>query len=135
MLGHDKGPRLSLPASPLQIENPVRVLPLHSFCVGMRTAALSMLRYQRDVQRAINTGLASVAAHGVEASLEKMAGHPGTPQVQAAARQQEAKQQQQKPAQPANGVLNAVSVASSLPGQDSAMADLAAVRPQPGMSR
>lgn len=35
---------------PLQIENPVSVLPLHSFCAGLKTAALNMVKHQHQVR-------------------------------------------------------------------------------------
>jgi hypothetical protein len=60
----------------VQIENPVRVLPLHSFCVGLKTAALSMVRHHPDVQRAIDSGLAAAAAHRQEGLLQKLSGQP-----------------------------------------------------------
>lgn len=52
---------------PSQIENPVRVLPMARFCVGNRTAALSMVKHFPDVQHAIKNGLmAAAAAEGPE---------------------------------------------------------------------
>lgn len=53
-----RAPTSSLP----QIENPVRVLPMRRFCIGNRTAALSMVRHQHDVQHAIENGLLAAAA-------------------------------------------------------------------------
>lgn len=46
----------------MQIENPVRVLPLHSFCAGLKQAALSMARHHYMVQNAIERGLEAAAA-------------------------------------------------------------------------
>lgn len=46
----------------IQIENPVRVLPLHSFCAGLKQAALSMARHHYMVQNAIERGLEAAAA-------------------------------------------------------------------------
>jgi len=50
----------------LQIENPVRVLPMRRFCVGNRAAALSMVRHHGDVQQAIEAGLLAAAAAAAE---------------------------------------------------------------------
>lgn len=46
----------------MQIENPVRVLPMRRFCVGNRAAALSAVRHFSDVQQAIEAGLLAAAA-------------------------------------------------------------------------
>ncbi|KAL4855857.1 hypothetical protein ACK3TF_003624 [Chlorella vulgaris] len=86
----------------IQIENPVRVLPLSSFCVGLKTAVLSLVRYQPDVQRAIDIGLAAAAAQQQDSLLQKLSGQP-PPSPMSPRRQQAEVQQQQVQHQGSNG--------------------------------
>ncbi|EFN52998.1 hypothetical protein CHLNCDRAFT_137443 [Chlorella variabilis] len=108
----------------IQIENPVRVLPLHSFCLGMKTAALSMVRHQPDVQRAIDTGLVAASARHQHRLLQKLSGEPASPLAEQPAQQQQQQQQLQPNGHHAAG------------GQPAAVAPATAgVQPMPGMSR
>ncbi|PRW45440.1 UPF0187 chloroplastic [Chlorella sorokiniana] len=66
----------------VQIENPVRVLPMRRFCIGNRTAALSMVRHHGDVQHAIEAGLLAAAA-AAAAAESPMAGMDGKGQAAA----------------------------------------------------
>lgn len=92
----------SLNLSAAQIENPVRVLPLSSFCVGLKTAVLSLVRYQPDVQRAIDIGLAAAAAQQQDSLLQKLSGQP-PPSPMSPRRQQTEMQQHQVQHQGSNG--------------------------------
>ncbi len=98
------------------------MVPLHSFCLGLKTAVLSMVRYHPDVQQAIDVGLTAAAAQHQDGLLRKLSGKPPSSPL---ARQlsQQAQQAQQAQQLKPNGYTGAATQAA------------AGVQPMPGMLR
>jgi hypothetical protein len=60
----------------VQIENPVRVLPMHRFCVGNKTAALSMGQHDWKVQEVLEAALGAAEAAGWEQAAAQQQQQP-----------------------------------------------------------